>query len=364
MMQSNTSRDLGHGLKRVALLAFYLVATVQFVWCYLWITRAYVSTSQYEQGTERMPFQGRVLMMFPMRWAHHSQLLAGIASPFSRYRFWFPRPIAPEVIVQGAINVVCLLVAGWAATSIYRAASRRRLLTPLVYPLLLVVAAATYMFHTVQNFRFIYDLPSLAFFSVAMYLIYFRRHWAWFAAMFLIATVNRETTLLLLPLYLINEAVAPSGTLRLDRVLRLKPLALCAALAVCWSAWQILIHRHFAGNVSELYPRLNWNIKSLLAPIAWPQLLSAGGYLLLLVVLLRRRIPDPRLRAWLWLFPLWLAFMFVYGILIETRIYGELIPIIVCASALICEEVLVARMRLHRTELILVEPPAKIHEAA
>jgi hypothetical protein len=37
-------------------------------------------------------------------------------------------------------------------------------------------------------------------------------------------------------------------------------------------------------------------------------------------------------------------FMFVYGILIETRVFGELIPMIVCASILIVEDLLVERM--------------------
>ncbi len=53
---------------------------------------------------------------------------------------------------------------------------------------------------------------------------------------------------------------------------------------------------------------------------------------------------DARLRAWLWLLPVWCVFMFVYGILIETRVFGELIPFVVCATALIVEEMLVARL--------------------
>jgi hypothetical protein len=59
---------------------------------------------------------------------------------------------------------------------------------------------------------------------------------------------------------------------------------------------------------------------------------------------MRRRIPDPQLRAWLWLLPVWLAFMFVFGILIETRVFGELIPLVVCATTLILEQLLLARI--------------------
>ena len=337
MMWLKTSRT------KVAIISVYVIATIQFVWCYLWLTRPYVNTRLYEEGRERMPFQGRSLMMLPMRWAHQSGWLAKLTGPFAGSRFWFPKPVAPEVLVQASINVACLLITGYFATKIYQASSRRRLLTPVVYPLLLVVCGATYVMHTVQNFRFIYDLPSLAFFATAMYLMYFRWHWIYFAGLFALATLNRETTLLLLPLYMLNEAVE-GGRMQWPLLIRGRTLRVVLPLAVGWTAWQMFLRHVFAGNVSEFYSRIDWNVKSLLAPQAWPQLLSACGYLLLFVVVMRRRITDPRLRAWLWLVPVWVAFMFVYGILIETRVFGELIPFVVCTAALVAEDMLLARI--------------------
>jgi hypothetical protein len=351
--------------RRIIFCAVYVLATIQFVWCYLWITRPYVSTALYEQGRERMPFQGRVLMMLPLRWASHIWTLPWIGHLLSRWHFWFPKSVAPEVLVQAFIDVLCLLAAGWFTTRIYEASSRRRIITPIVYPLFLAVCATTYVFHTVQNFRFVYDLPSLAFFGAAMYLLYMRSHWVWFAALFIVATINRETTLLLLPLYALNGAVN-DGRFHWRDTLRLQTIALVVPLAIFWGSWQLFIHHHFAHNVSELSPRLNWNVKSLLAPLAWPQLLSAGGYMLLFVLVERRRILDPRLRAWLFLVPIWLVFMFVYGILIETRVFGELIPLIVCTTALIAEEALVARLyaTFRQPALAIVEPVRRVEEAA
>jgi hypothetical protein len=354
--------------KKIILMLVYLVATIQFVWCYLWLTRPYVNTLLYEEGRERMPFQGRVLMMLPMRWAHHSGVLRWIAEPFAKSHFWFPKPVAPEVLVQAVIDVLCLLLTGYLTTKIYQASSRRRLLTPMVYPLLLVVCGATYVMHTVQNFRFLYDLPSLAFFAGAMYLMYFRRHWIYFAGLFLFATINRETTLLLIPLYMLNEAVEEER-LQWPLALRARTLRVVIPLMLVWGAWQIFVRHVFAQNVSEFYPRINWNVKSLVVPQAWPQLLSACGYLLLFVVVMRRRIIDPRLRAWLWLLPLWFVFMFVYGILIETRVFGELIPFVVCATALIVEELLLARMpKAARTRALEMAGPTEaaisVREAA
>ena len=330
--------------KRWLLAAVYVLATVQAAWCYLWLTRPYVNTALYEAGAERMPFQGRCLMMLPMRLAHSSSALRLAGKLFAVSHFWFPRPVPPEVLIQAVINVGCLLLTGFLTTRLYQATSRHRLLTPLIYPLVLAAFVATYILHTVQNFRFIYDLPSLAFFTTAFYLLYLRKPAGWFIALFLIATLNRETTLLLLPLYLYDGALV-AGKLHPRKLLRTERLAVVLPLALFWVGWEIFIRYHFAGNRSEFYPRINWNVKSLLLPHAWPQLLSTCGYLLPFVLVMRRRLPSPRLRAWLWLVPLWLLFMFSYGILIETRVFGELIPLVVCSSALILEQLLLARMR-------------------
>ena len=324
-------------------LTLYFFATVQLVWCYLWLTRPYVNTLLYEQGRERMPFQGRCLMMLPLRLAHGSSALQSLSRPFARSHFWFPKPVQPEVLVQAFVDVLCLLISGFLLTRIYEAASPRKLLTPLVYPLLLVVFAATYIMHTVQNFRFLYDLPSLAFVSGAMYLIYFRHHWGWFAALFAVGTINRETTLLFLPLYAIDASLQ-GGNMRWRRVLQPRVVLLVLLLLTGWTAWEVGVRHLFAHNRSEFYPRLNWNVKSLLVPQAWPQLLSACGFLLPFVLLLRQHIRDTRLRSWLWLFPFWLLFMFAYGILVETRVFGELIPLVVCSTTLILEELLLHRM--------------------
>ena len=328
---------------RLVLLAVYFLATIQFAWCYLWLTRPYVNTRLYRLGRERMPFQGRILMAPVMQWAHDSKALHWLAHPFLLSRFWFPNTVQPEVLVQAAVDIFCVASAGWFTVRIYEASSRRRLLIALVYPLLLVASAATYMMHTVQNFRFIYDLPSLAFFSAAMYLIYFRKPKVWFILLFLVATVNRETTLLLLPLYLIDECF-DGYRFQWSRAFRANTLLIVLPLAAAWVAWQLAIRQVFSANPTEFYPRFGWNVKSLLAPLAWPQMLSACGYLLAAVVLLRRHIPDPRLRAWLWIVPVWTVFMFTFGILVETRVFGELIPFVVCSATLIAEEMIVARI--------------------
>ncbi len=326
------------------MVILYMLATVQFIWCYLWQVRPYIFTVAYEQGKERMPFQGRLLMMPLMRWAHHQSWIADLSALMHANIYWFPRPMQPEVLVQAVVDFACIVTAGVIATRIYQRASRWQLLTPFIYPIVLVLCVATYLLHTIQNFRFIYDLPSLALFSIALWIIYFRKPLWMFVVLFLVATLNRETTLLLLPIYALSEAFRTEGDdgqssvpdWRRLRSIKLVSLILC--LCLYWIGWQVVVRHLFAHNPSEFYSRMPQNFGFLISPRAWPQMLGACCYLIPIVVLFRRQLRDAELKAWLWVLPVWFAFMFVYGILIETRIFGELIPYIACTTALIAEE--------------------------
>ncbi len=348
--------------KRLFLWALYALATVQFVWCYLWLVRPYVQTVWYEHGEERMPFQGRLMMIAPMLWAHTNAPLLWVSEWLSRYIYWFPRVVSPEVLVQGVIYVVCIAISGWVATRIYVASSERGLLTPLIYPLVLVLCVGTYVLHTIQNFRFIYDLPSLAFFSAAMYVLYFRKSVAWFVLIFLVSTINRETSLLLLGFFLLDRAVV-KGRVQWSRLLSWSSLRVVLPLSVYWVAWQLIVRHMYAHNRSEFYSRMPLNITFFVLPQAWPQLLGGCCYLLPIVVIFRKDLRDARLRAWLWVLPAWFGFMFVYGILIETRIFGELIPYVAVAGALMAESALARRLHESPTPAALPQPE-QLSEAA
>lgn len=335
-------RKAAYSLKQAErgwLAALYLAATVQFVWAYFWITRPYVQTLGYENGLERMPFQGRCLMMLLFRMTHRSSALYATSRMFAHLRYWFPRTVTPEIQVQGFVNLLSVLAAGWFTTRLYLSSSRKGPLVHFVYPLFLVSCGATYLLHTVQNFRYVYDLPSLAFIAAGMYAIRVRVRWAVFAVLFLIATVNRETTLLLLVLYAMDKLIR-EGSWHGWRARVWPMLGGTLPLLIVWCGWQVFVRHHFAANATEFHPRLRMNAKSLVSPQAWPQLLGACGYLVPLVVLWRGRIADRRLRMWLWLLPVWFAFQFTFGVLIETRISGEMIPLVVCAAACIFETML------------------------
>lgn len=314
-----------------------LLATIQFVWFYITRVPSCLDLVAYEHWRERTPFQYRLLMVYPLQWAHQSPILVKLAARVSRLSGWFPTTAHPEGILEGIIDVLCVILTGLIATRLYQVASRAQLLTRMVYPLTLIMASTTYAIFTTHNLRFVYDLPSLAFFSVGLYLIYFRSHPALLAALFVIATTNRETTLFLLLFFAISCCWQGE---RFDwrRLTSRRCLAVVVPLSMYWIAWHVWVVRHFSANPSASSPRLWLNLLLLVVPLSWPQLLAAGGYLLPLLLLNRRLIPDPRMRAWLWVLPAWFLFMIRYGLIIEVRLFGELIPYLACVAALVFEE--------------------------
>jgi hypothetical protein len=353
------------------MLALALLMTVEFVGCYLFLGHPYIRLLRYGHGSERLPFQTRLLLAPLFRWAEESPAMARYAQHLSvGHSFFFPRGIGRGGIVEFYLDVPCVMVAGWVAVRLYEAASQRRLLSWAVYPLFLVLCVVTYTLHAVQNFRFIYDMPSMMFFALGLYLIYFRKPVIWLAALFAVATWNRETTLLLLPFYILSTGVdserrepetraAAQTTNGLSlmpaeraspcfdwrRMLRPETTIPAAAMAVYWTVWHLFVFHLFRHNVSEYYPRVSLNLYTFRHLRYYPQLFSACGYLLLLLVLFRRDVRDARLRAWILVLPVWYLVMGVWGILVETRIFGELLPFAAAAGVLIAEERLVAAMQ-------------------
>ena len=235
--------------------------------------------------------------------------------------------------------MLCVLIAGLIARSLYEASSPRKLLGPYVYPLTLLMITGTYCLNTMHRIRFVFDLPSMAFFSIGLYLIYFRRSALLLAAVFCIGTINRETTLFLLVLILLTRwsgfATDWRSIMRtpvLEKLFDLRTTLLLIGLGAFWVVWRKLVFQHFSGNPSASGPRLWLNIGTLLWPTSWAQILCTFAFCWPLCIAGRSLVKDQTLRIWYWVLPVWIVFMMRFGILIETRIFGELIPFLACTG--------------------------------
>jgi hypothetical protein len=174
---------------------------------------------------------------------------------------------------------------------------------------------------------FPWDIPSVVFFTALLYL-WHRQLWSGWYVVFLLGTLNRETTLFLLPLCALT--VRSEGYPR-------RLLGHLAATAVLWAAvkgslaWWFKAHdgplwlewNHYDGAQSHWQQNLSyWS-----QPYLWPYLLSAVGFLWLLAWHLRRAA-HPYLRQALVIVPFYGLGVLLFGNVVEHRVYGDLIPVV------------------------------------
>ncbi len=199
----------------------------------------------------------------------------------------------------------------------------------------------TYVIHIDANYSYPYDMPALAFFTAGLYFIYTRR-FAPLVGVILLGTLNRETTLFLIGIYMLDAASrAGAGTqtpIHERFNLQAVPWLRVFSLALLWLTVKLSLVLYFAGNSNvENYNRVVENVFRLKLRLL-PSLLNICAYLLPVVWIYRRRITPVRFANYLYILPLWFAVMFYTGVILETRIYGELSAYIAVSVVLLLEE--------------------------
>lgn len=328
------SRISGAGFKlnawgRAGIYGLSLMAIYYFVRAHVAIPTHYLKMSAYLGGTERLPFQRRLLPVLLLNellrihlpsWLTHGSN-GFLTSPVLFYLFVI------DLAAFAAATYFCIRL-------YYKAAAGSPRFGLLVLPIFLYVVSWTYIIHSEANYYYPYDMLSLAFFTAGLYFIYTERFLPLLAVM-LVGTFNRETTLFLIPLFAF-DAIRGENLTKFERLRRV-PWVRTALLTLTWLAVQIVLHRLYAHNDrSEDYLRLHENLLRL-KPRNWPQILGGCGYLLPVVLLCRRWIPNPRVASWILIVPLWVVSVILYGVLTETRVYGELCALVAVSCALLLD---------------------------
>ena len=328
-----------------ALTLLYACAGLQFVRFYASNPVPYLNMQAYLNGRERLPFQTRVFPIFLLRllakvpWLAHQHGL----DPANAANYQEPLYV---------LNLAAFALAAYFTQKLYSRLTERGLLRYLVFPVFLFTAIWTYVLHVEANFSYPYDLSSLAFFTAGLFFLYERR----FVPLLLVVavgTTNRETTLFLILLFVIDAASSNDQTSRFQ--LRFVSWTKVAILSATWLTIKFLLAHHFGGNdASESFLRIHDNLHQL-RPRLLPALLNVCGYTLPIVVVCRRFLRPSRFRAYLWVLPFWLVVMFCSGVLVETRIYGELCSFSAIALVLILENA-VDRAAWWRTRILPCAP--------
>jgi hypothetical protein len=201
---------------------------------------------------------------------------------------------------------------------------------------LLVLYMAYFQFPLVFGLDFFlpYDLPSLLFFCACLYCVISRRMLL-FYLFFVVGTFNRETicmATLFLAIWGWEESKGREDTLALaGHVL---------TQAVIWIVIKLYLHHLFAGNLAEtggatFYYKLGYNLRIFLKPWEWPVLLSVFGFTLPLVLAWRKWMRNAAMENEIYLLAAWFVVMMMVGVVIEIRVFSELIGYMALAVGLI-----------------------------
>lgn len=278
----------------------------------------------------------------------HYHLTAALQLPFADLQdlleFRSPRPFCYRLFTPSCLWLVSrgflspeTAVAGfeWGAFVllyyVYRAYLREFMHGALAaYAALSVYFVIPFVFIIPQPFTvwFPWDIPSVCFFTAGLHLLY-RERWAAWYVVFLLGTLNRETTVFLLPVFLlglwtrgysrrraVHLAVSAVAWLSLKGVLAWLFRSQSGPWLAEWNHHaQVLSHwRENLGHLSDL--------------ALWPYLLSALGFVWILAWHLRGRVHDPFLRGALAVVPMYVLCVFLFANLAEHRIYADLIPVV------------------------------------
>ena len=299
-----------------------------------WIenVRSYMFLSLYLEGKERMPYQGRFLMMFPMRLAERSNWVRRLCAHFPDRKLADPKYMAIFLV-----GVPAFLFSIYCIAWLYKSFSKSGRLAWLVPWICIYAVQSTYIVRYEQSWMYPYDFPALAFFAAGLCLIR-RRNFPLFAIIFLIGTLNRETMLFLLPVLAAELYSGIRGGKNTGWKMAGSALFV-GLLAALWFGIRIQIRHHFPGLRSEENSHFLNNLQFLRHLQDWPEMASTCGFLWLVPIVFWRRIEDFRLRLYLvsLLLP-WVVVMFVYGMIAEARIFGELIVLLAPTAVILFEE--------------------------
>ena len=194
---------------------------------------------------------------------------------------------------------------------------------------LLVALALPFHFLLLEPSRvfYIYDVPAILFFFLGLAAAR-AGAWRWFYPLFVLATLNRETSCFLTVVILL----AGWGRWPWRRLLAHVAAQTALWLAVKWALWSVFQHNIDLqyGDAAGLF-KLTWtdNLAAARHLRTWLLLPAVYGYLWMPLLLVYGRLADPWLRRALLAVPLFHVAMLVPGEILELRIYAEMLPLVV-----------------------------------
>ena len=330
-------------LRRLGWMAFVLLACGHFTLLDLWRSPQFLDLPLYAQYGERMPYQGRVLMAWVLHGTAGNSRVGAVLAKIGAH---LPTGLGDPYIVALLISTfVAVFTAVLAARATLLALTGDRRFASWVALLTLYMAYFNLLSVYGLTYTLPYDVPSLALFSIAVWLVMTRRYLP-LLAVFVVGSLNRETfcfvtVFLALYTWFDTRQQVTEEAPRVAWLRRVAPHVLLQALI--WVAIRLMVHHVFRnnpvdpGNSNSVFDfHLVQNVKSLLKPPQWPLYLSLFGFTLPLFFCGYRWVSDRALaRSLAVLLAVWAVAMMIVGVIVEIRVFDELTAFLVPAIGLI-----------------------------
>ena len=296
---------------------FDLLVAAHFALNFSQLGAPFLDLEKFLAGDERFPFQYRILT---------TPIFAFLVSAFGQFDFaralpHFPSYAAsPEALAYFTVNCASFFV----ALQLFRRLSAEIFTGMAALAAYFLFVALTYLWFVLNpglSFLLPYDLPALAF-CVASLLCVLRGRWYLLTLVFVLATLNRETS------YLIVLFLAVRWYLGCERG---RALLVAGMMGAIWLALKLALVFWFwpaSGGLIISAVRIGYNVAILAKPWQWPTLwplllplaASAWGW----------RVAAAR--PWAITAVIGFVSLFCVANITELRAYGDLIPFAVLAT--------------------------------
>lgn len=188
-----------------------------------------------------------------------------------------------------------------------------------------ILLAYVLPYNFTYTFLYPYDLPAILFTTLGLIALY-RKQWAFYYVIFIVATLNRETSYFLTLVYLASAFGVENWKTILRHVSRQTAL---------WLGIKTTLYLLFASNPAQGAGLFEFQLLRNLEQLTQPGILSIlarnWGMVWIFVLVWQSRIQEAFLRRALLACLAQLFILFLVGVIEELRIYGEPIPILLAA---------------------------------
>jgi hypothetical protein len=299
-----------------------LLVSAHFTTVYLSQERPFIYLDRYAFGHERGPYQQRFLMGPLLRAVEPA--IVKLPLPHNLP----PRMNDPWTLAVGVFVFPSVLLGTLATRFSLQRLTGHALFAMVAAFLFPLMAYFNFILPIGENYLLPYDIPSLAFFGMCLSAIILDKRWLYYP-LFALACCNRETACFLTLFFLI--AYWHRGERR-----ALLAGEIFVQFAV-WTAIYVGLRYHFRNTPmgDSLSPHIVQNVRFLLHPQQWPALAANFAFLWIVWLAGWRRIEPAWFRRAGILLPLWFAVMMLVGVIVEIRVFGEMIAYMSIAVALI-----------------------------